>query len=118
MAINYDEATGNYTDGVTTLSRGESDAYKIGTLDQLKLFRDAVNAGHSFNGKTVKLTASIDLKNEEWTPIGKNGAPFQGTFDGQGNTVSNLCCTPFAIQSCKIFILFRAYILAILIKDV
>lgn len=90
MAINYDEATGNYTDGVTTLSRGESGAYEIGTLDQLKLFRDAVNAGRSFNGETVKLTASIDLKNEEWTPIGKNGATFQGTFDGQGNTVSNL----------------------------
>ena len=90
MAINYDEATGNYTDGVTTLSRGESDAYEIGTLDQLKLFRDAVNAGRSFNGETVKLTASIDLKDEEWTPIGKSGATFQGTFDGQGNTVSNL----------------------------
>ena len=36
MAINYDEATGNYTDGVTTLSRGKSGAYEIGTLDQLK----------------------------------------------------------------------------------
>lgn len=90
MAINYDEATGNYTDGVTTLSRGESGAYEIGTLDQLKLFRDAVNAGRSFNGETVKLTAFIDLKGEEWTPIGKSGATFQGTFDGQGNTVSNL----------------------------
>lgn len=90
MAINYDEATGNYTDGVTTLSRGERNAYEIGTLDQLKLFRDAVNAGRSFNGETVKLTASIDLENEEWTPIGKNGATFQGTFDGQGNTVRNL----------------------------
>ena len=93
MAINYDEATGNYTDGVTTLSRGKSGAYEIGTLDQLKLFRDAVNAGRSFNGETVKLTASIDLKDEEWTPIGKNGATFQGTFDGQGNTVSNLKIT-------------------------
>ena len=90
MAINYDEATGNYTDGVTTLSRGKSGAYEIGTLDQLKLFRDAVNAGRSFNGETVKLTASIDLKDEEWTPIGKSGATFQGTFDGQVNTVSNL----------------------------
>lgn len=90
MAINYDEATGNYTDGVTTLSRGESNAYEIGTLDQLKLFRDAVNAGNTFKEQTVKLTTSIDLNKEEWTPIGKNGAPFQGTFDGQKNTVSNL----------------------------
>ena len=63
---------------------------RISSLDQLKLFRDAVNAGNNFNGETVKLTASIDLNNEEWTPIGKSGKTFQGTFDGQGNTVSNL----------------------------
>lgn len=92
MAINYDEATGNYTDGVTTLELKDG-AYEIGSLDQLKLFRDAVNEGYNFKGETVKLTASINLNNEEWTPIGKSGATFQGTFDGQGNTVSNLKIT-------------------------
>lgn len=102
MAINYDEATGNYTDGVTTLELKDG-AYEIGSLDQLKLFRDAVNEGYNFKGETVKLTASINLNKEEWTPIGKpvyrvvNGKTqlsdekaFQGTFDGGGYTVSNL----------------------------
>lgn len=46
------------------------------------------------------LTANIDLKNEEWTPIGigngteNNGAtidfPYSGTFDGNGHTISGL----------------------------
>lgn len=93
MAITYDEAKGGYTDGATTWSPNSDGVYEIGNLDQLKFFRDAVNDGNSFNGQTVKLTTSIDLNNEEWTPIGKNGATFQGTFDGQGNTVSNLKIT-------------------------
>lgn len=93
MAITYDAAKGGYTDGATTWSPNSNGVYEIGNLDQLKFFRDAVNDGNSFKGQTVKLTTSIDLNKEEWTPIGKNGAPFQGTFDGQKNTVSNLKIT-------------------------
>lgn len=49
-------------------------------------------ASYSFAGETVKLTADIDLGNYPWTPIGLTGdaAGFQGTFDGQGHTISNL----------------------------
>lgn len=89
MAVTFDEATKSYTDGVTTLEL-KNGAYEIGTLEQLKLFRDAVNEGNSFQRQTVKLTANIDLKNEEWTPIGISKNAFRGTFDGDGNTVSNL----------------------------
>ena len=49
-----------------------------------------VNAGNNFSGKTIKLGADIDLNNQEWTPIGKSGANFQGTFDGQEHIISNL----------------------------
>ena len=45
-----------------------------------------------FRGYTFKLTADIDLNNHEWTPIGSTYT-FNGTFDGQGHTVSNLKCT-------------------------
>lgn len=90
MAITYDEAKGGYTDGATTWKPNNDGVYEIDSLDQLKFFRDAVNDGNSFNGQTVKLTVSINLNNEEWAPIGKSGKPFQGTFDGNGNTVSNL----------------------------
>ncbi len=37
-----------------------------------------------------KLTDNIDLKNQEWTPIGDAEHAFQGTFDGGNYTVSGL----------------------------
>ena len=88
-----------YMDGLGTAAY----PYQIGTADQLKLFRDIVNGagGQTQNrGAYAVLTANIDLKNEEWTPIGigngteNNGAtidfPYSGTFDGNGHTISGL----------------------------
>ena len=43
----------------------------------------------SFAGKTVKLVSNIDLENKAWTAIGTD-YPFEGTFDGQDYTISNL----------------------------
>ena len=65
----------------------------IGNKAQLLAFAKSVNDGNSYSGKTVKLTADIDLAGEEWTPIGPNAddsKKFKGTFDGQGHTISNL----------------------------
>ena len=89
MAVTFDEATKSYTDGVTTLEL-KNGAYEIGTVEQLKLFREAVNEGNSVAKATVKLTADIDLEDEEWTPIGTQANAFAGIFDGGGHTVSNL----------------------------
>ena len=94
--------TGGTFNTPMTGSGTESDPYQIGTAAGLKWFRDKVN-----NAKTKEetkicavLTANIDLKNEEWTPIGigngteNNGAtidfPYSGTFDGNGHTISGL----------------------------
>ena len=44
----------------------------------------------SFKGKTVTLGADIDLMNAVWSPIGNSTYKFEGTFDGNGKTVSNL----------------------------
>lgn len=76
----------------------DSNVYEIGTAAELLGFANMVNGGESFSGKTVVLTADIDLANQEWTPIGQtNGyyaeTYFQGTFDGQGHTISNLSIT-------------------------
>ena len=76
----------------------EAAPYLINNLAELKWFRGDVNAGNNYAGKYVKLTADIDLGNEEWAPIGfftdnKNASddkPFKGVFDGQDNTISNL----------------------------
>ncbi len=62
----------------------------INDLDELKAFRDTVNSGTSYAGYGVYLTADIDLNNEDWTCIGTSSAPFSGSFDGQGHTISNL----------------------------
>lgn len=56
---------------------------------------ELVNEGNNFSGKTIKLGADIDLGGKEWTPIGTDSKPFNGTFDGakedNGNyTISNL----------------------------
>lgn len=71
--------------------------FTINSLEELNAFRDLVNSGKDFKGKTVNLNSDIDLKSEEWTPIGKgirlstmiSKNSFQGTFNGNGNTISN-----------------------------
>ena len=63
--------------------------YEIATVASLKTFAAKVNAGDTFEGKTVKLAADLDLKNEQWMPIGY-WQTFNGTFDGQNHTISNL----------------------------
>lgn len=74
------------------LDQGDGTAanpYQIATADDLKAFRDRVN-----NGETTLnaiLTADITLnKSETWTPIGSSKNKYNGTFDGQGHTISGL----------------------------
>ena len=86
----------------------EADPYLINNLDDLVAFRNDVNAGNTYEGKYVKLTADIDLEGYEemnvnykgnnvsestFRPIGDyscNKASFKGIFDGGNNTISNL----------------------------
>lgn len=81
---------------------------EIGTYDQLVNFRNKVNAGASYSGMTVKLTADIDISERAWTPIGavyrkyvvdESAKVFQGTFDGQGHKITGLTNTGFKISS-------------------
>lgn len=82
-------------------------ALEIGTYDQLVNFRNKVNAGASYSGMTVKLTADIDISERAWTPIGAayrdkidaNAKVFQGTFDGQNHKITGLTNTGFKISS-------------------
>lgn len=80
---------------------------EIGTYDQLVNFRNKVNAGASYSGTTVNLTADIDISERAWTPIGAAHRDkieaqtnvFQGTFDGQGHKITGLTNTGFKISS-------------------
>ena len=75
--------------------------YTIYTANGLKWVADVVNnttpyTPTLFDGKTVKLMNDIDLKNEEWIPIGDDRSQrteFHGVFDGQGHTVKNVKIT-------------------------
>jgi len=71
----------------------ESDVYYINSAEQLKGLADLINnEGASFEGKTVKLIADIDMSNQPWVPIGNNfnGNMFNGIFDGGGHSISNI----------------------------
>lgn len=83
-------------DGTSTEEVTDADndgIYEIFNAAQLAWVADQVNnQNNTFDGKTVKLMADIDLNNQPWTPIGlaENSAKFTGTFDGNGKTIYNL----------------------------
>jgi len=68
------------------------------TAEELAGLSSLVYGGNNFSGKTVKLSADINLANKAWTPIGRmantsgigENSTFKGNFDGQGYTVYNL----------------------------
>ena len=73
--------------------------FTIDSVEDLQAFVAMVNDdgddAKDFAGKTVTLTASLDLTGVNWVPIGartkSNKVPcFAGTFNGNGNTISNL----------------------------
>ncbi|MCL2846048.1 MAG: formylglycine-generating enzyme family protein, partial [Chitinivibrionia bacterium] len=64
----------------------------IGTAQELRDFAAQVNGGNNFSGRTITLSGNIDLSGTpEWVPIGNTETrAFQGTFDGNGRTVSGV----------------------------
>ncbi len=91
--------TFNGTPALITGSGTETDPYQISTAAGLKWFRDKVNDAKTEEETKIcaVLTANIDLKNEEWTPIANytttNEIFYEGTFDGGGYTISGLNVT-------------------------
>ena len=79
-------------------------SYQIYNAEGLKWVAEQVNtmehyvnqSANIFDGKVVCLANDIDLNGAEWTPIGDyafSRTSFNGTFDGQGYTVSNFKVT-------------------------
>ena len=76
------------------------DVTVISSPDELIAFRNSVNDGNDYEGRTVVLGDNIDLSLQDinWTPIGTGtrsgsgytGNAFKGTFDGRGFTISGL----------------------------
>ena len=69
------------------------DPYLLADVEDLKTFRDKVNAEVS-SSLCARLTADINLENEEWMPFnpasGYATEAYAGTFDGDGHTIKGL----------------------------
>ena len=66
----------------------EANPYELSTLEELEKFRDLVNDGAT--EICGFLVANIDAKGKDWTPIGTEDNPYQGTFDGNGKKITEL----------------------------
>ena len=94
----------NSATGVTTKTlKATSTGFEVSDAETLAKVADAVTMGNDFKGKTIKLTADLDLAGTEMAPLGSFintggasealNAPFKGTFDGQGHTIANFTTT-------------------------
>ena len=84
------EAAWNGTTVDTSWYSDSATEFTISDSADLAGLAKLVNEGNNFSGKTIKLGADIDLGGKEWTPIGKSGKSFNGTFDGNSKTILNL----------------------------
>ncbi len=68
-----------------------SDPYQISSADDMILLAQKTQT-NDFKGKNFVVTADIDLSrtSRAWESIGQATAPFNGTFDGAGHTISGL----------------------------
>jgi len=81
--------------------------FTISNRQELANFRDVVNGGYNYAGKTVKLTADIDLDGIAWLPIGnfyraRSAQGFAGIFDGQNHTIKNLSNVGFSVAGLNV----------------
>lgn len=69
-----------------------SDPYLIKSADEMHALAMAVNAGSKYSGSFFKLAADIDFSSAgSYRPIGISATYyFDGTFDGDGHTLSNI----------------------------
>lgn len=91
--VEYDSNDNTYDTNATSLNTdAQANNYFISNADELVYFAKSVNVdGETYEGKTVKLTADIDLAGKLWIPVGQTQvSSFQGTFDGQGYTIKNM----------------------------
>ena len=64
--------------------------YIIKTEEQLRAFAGSMNDKIDYTNKFVALGDDIKLSATEWKPVGRSDYLFNGTFDGQGHTVSGM----------------------------
>ena len=87
VAGKFYNITLNYDKGYTDDGQGN---YTVTSAEGLKNIAKLVNEEWKL-GINITLTADIDLKGIDWTPIGKDdNKAYTGTFDGGNHTISGL----------------------------
>ncbi len=72
---------------------GISEDMQISTKEELESFRDRVNNGATYEGRTITLQNDIDLQgsvDNQWIPIGREDKDFKGTFNGNNHVIKNM----------------------------
>ncbi len=66
-------------------------SFEINTAKELaglsKIVDDRID---SFSGKKITLMQDLDLASRDWNPIGSSSSNFEGIFDGNNYTISNI----------------------------
>lgn len=78
-----------FTEGSGT----KEDPWLIENAEQLAYLAKQVNNGTNYEGKHFLLVSDLDLSGKEWMPIGTEGNPFWGGFDGGGHTITGMTIT-------------------------
>ncbi len=81
----------------------QASPYVIATSDDLIKLSTAVELGNNFAEKIFKLTADIDMKGISFRPIGNAKTSFDGTFDGDGHTISYLELRRGSVENTGLF---------------
>ena len=68
----------------------ETAPYLITNDTQLRAFAASPNDKIDYTNTFVALGDDIDISSAAWTPIGGSDFAFNGTFDGQGHTISGM----------------------------
>ena len=116
LSTDSDAATSDSWDGSvdTNWYDTEKKEFTLRTAEELAGLAELVNKGNTFKGMTIVLSSDIDLSGHAWTPIGFNGKVnlndsnelkndltdvkmFEGTFNGDGNTISNLTSAGYSV---------------------
>ena len=82
--------------------------FTLSTAEQLAGLAELVDAGNTFEDKTILLGSDLDLDAKDsngeaicFEPIGsyRKDTPFKGAFDGQGNSIKNLSQNTWALDN-------------------
>ncbi len=92
--LNGSESTNEIAEGVSYANG----VFSVYTAEGMKWLADQSNADtkhelikDAFAGQTIEITQDIDMTGIAWTPFGQEWKnAFTGTFNGNGNTISNL----------------------------